>query len=171
MLSGMRAGDVIVDGTETFKILKSAEDDGRCHFELELAPGAEGPPLHVHDELEEGEVLEGSVTFWLDGVERTFLAGEKIVIPAGCVHTFKNPSRTERVRAMGTHGGRFERIIDQMAAGSPRFLRMCLYLTTIDPRASYMTSPVVRAFIRTLAWVAKLRGVAIAPATGRYGRA
>src|SRR5688572_3325378 len=136
----MRAGDVVVDGTETFKILKSAEGDGRCHMELELGPGAEGPPLHTHDELEEGEVLEGRVTFWLDGVERTFGPGEKIVIPPGCVHTFKNASRTEKVRAYATHGGRFERIIDQMAAGKPRFLRMCLYLTTADPKASHMKS-------------------------------
>jgi hypothetical protein len=29
----------------------------------------------------------------------------------------------------------------------------------------------VRALMRTLAWVAKLRGVAIAEPTGRYGRA
>jgi quercetin dioxygenase-like cupin family protein len=166
----MRAGDVIVDGTETFKILESAaEEGGRCRFELLLAPGAEGPPLHHHDELEEGEVLEGRVTFWLDGVERTFSAGEKIVIPPGCVHTFKNASRTEPVRAVGSHGGRFERLIDQMAAGQPRFLRMCLYATTVDPKASSMKSPAVRLLMRGVAVIAKLRGVRIAAPTGRYG--
>ena len=167
----MRAGDVVVDGTETFKILSSAAEEGRCHMELVLGPGAEGPPLHTHEELEEAEVIEGRITFWLDGVERTYGPGEKIIIPPGCAHTFKNPSRTEPVRALGTHGGRFERLIDQMAAGNPRFLRLCLYLATIDPRASYMTSPIVRAFMRTLAFVAKIRGVTIAKPTGQYGSA
>ena len=45
-----------------------------------------------------------------------------------------------------------------MAAGEPKFLRLALYATTVDPRASYMVSPVVRAFFAVLAFVARLRG-------------
>lgn len=71
--------------------------------------------------------------------------------------------------ATRTHGGRFERVIDQMAAGKPQFLRMALYVSTVDPRASYMVNPLVRAMLRGLGVVAKLRGVKIAAPTGRYG--
>src|SRR5688572_12922032 len=120
----MRAGDVVVDGTETFKILRSAGEGSGCLMEVEIAPGASGPPLHSHEEPEELEVLEGALVFSLDGVEKLFSAGDRYTIPPGCVHTFRNPSRTERARASGVHGGRFERLIDQMAAGDPRFLRM-----------------------------------------------
>jgi quercetin dioxygenase-like cupin family protein len=165
----MRAGDVVVDGTETFRILRSAAEDGVCEIEVDLAPGAEGPPLHTHEEPEQFEVLEGTIIFWLDGVERRFSAGDRWVISPGCVHSFKNASTTQRVRARGIHGGRFERLIDQLGAGEPRFLRMALYASTVDPRASHMVSPLVRALLHGLALVARLRGVALAPATGRYG--
>ena len=166
----MRTDDVVVDGAETFKILRSAAEDGRCHFEMVLAPGASGPPAHTHDEPEDCTVVEGAVVFLLDGVERTFSAGDEIVIPPGCVHTFRNASKAVPVRFTGTHSGRFERLIDQLAAGEPTFLRLGLYLTNVDARASYMVSPVVRAVLRGAALVAKLRGVTIAPATGHYGQ-
>jgi quercetin dioxygenase-like cupin family protein len=165
----MRNGEIVVNKTETFKIVRSASEGGGCHMELELAPGAKGPPLHSHEQPEEFEILEGSIIFWLDGVERRFAAGERYVIQPGCVHTFKNASDTERVYAVGIHGGRFERLIDQIAAGGPWFLRMALYASTIDPRASYMTNPVVRAALRGLGVVARLRGITIAPPTGSYG--
>lgn len=165
----MRSGEIVVNKTETFKIVRSASEGGGCHMELELAPGAKGPPLHSHEQPEELEILEGSIIFWLDGVERRFDAGDRYVIPPGCVHSFKNASNTERLRAVGVHGGRFERLVDQMAAGGPWFLRMALYVSTIDPRASYMANPAVRAVMRGLAVVAKLRGVKIAPPTGSYG--
>jgi quercetin dioxygenase-like cupin family protein len=165
----MRAGDVVKIGRETFKILRSAADGGCCEMEVEVAPGSTGPPPHVHEHVEENEVIEGSVVYWLDGVEKHVHAGDKVVIPPGVVHAFKNPSKTAPVRAIGTTGGRFERLIDQMAAGEPRFLRMALYSTTVDPRASHLASPLARAFLRAAALAAKLMGVKLAPPTGPYG--
>lgn len=165
----METGSTLIDDGETFAIRRSAADGGRCHFELELAPGTDGPPTHTHDELEEAEVLSGEVEFVIQGVRRTYRAGERIEIPAGAPHTFKNPSKTEVCRCRGTHSGRFERLIDQLAAGDPKMLRLALYATTVDPRASYMVSPIVRALFRVLAVVARVRGVRIAPPTGAYG--
>lgn len=163
----MRAGDVVVDGTERFIIHQSAGTAGRCELEVHLAPGAEGPPTHTHDEPEELEIVAGAVVFTLDGVARTFRAGDRFVIEPGVKHTFYNPSKTEPAIARGTHGGRFERLIDQLATGS--FLRMALYATTVDPRASYMTNPAVRALFSALSLVARLRGMKVAPPTGSYG--
>ena len=165
----MRAGDVYVDGAETFTITRSAAGGDRLHFELKLGSGASGPPVHTHEEIEEIEVISGSVIFWLDGVERRFSAGDKFVIPVGCAHTFKNASKTEVLHARGTHSGRFERLLDQLAAGGPSFLRLALYLSSVDPRASYMVNPVVRASLRVAALFARIRGVTVAAATGAYG--
>jgi mannose-6-phosphate isomerase-like protein (cupin superfamily) len=165
----MRAGTTVVDDAEKFTIERSAANGGRCHFELELEPGAEGPPVHTHDELEDCEIISGEIVFIIDGVERTFRAGDKFVLPPGSPHTFRNPSKTEVCRARGTHSGGFERLIDQLAAGDPKMLRLALYATTVDPRAAYMVSPFVRALFRVLAFVARVRGVRIAPPTGAYG--
>lgn len=165
----MRVGSVLVDDAETFAIQRSAADGGRVHLEFELAPGGGGPPTHTHDEPEEFEVTSGEVVFVLDGTERTFRAGDTFVIPPGTPHTFRNPSKTETFRTRVTHSGRFERLIDQLAAGDPKMLRLALYSTTVDPHAAYMVSPLIRALFRVLAVLARLRGVRIAPATGAYG--
>ena len=165
----MKAGEVLIDGAETFTITRSAGEGGPCHVEFEIGPGGSGPPTHTHDEPESFEVLSGAIIFWLDGVERRFSAGESFVIPAGCAHTFKNASKVEAVRTLVTHSGAFERLVDQLAAGGPRFLRLSLYLSTVDPRASYMVRPIVRALMHAAGVVAKLLRVSIAPATGPYG--
>jgi mannose-6-phosphate isomerase-like protein (cupin superfamily) len=165
----MRAGDVIVDGAETFTVTRSAADGDRFHFDLELAPGAVGPPLHTHEEPESFDILSGTIVFSLDGVDRSFSAGESFTIRPGCVHTFRNPSKSEVLRARATHGSRFERLVDQLAAGGPRFSRLSLSLHTVDPRASYMVSPFVRAMMRVAAWLALARGVTLVPPTGKYG--
>lgn len=165
----MQGGSVLVDDAETFAIQRSAAEGGRVHLEFELAPGGQGPPVHTHEEPEEFEIVAGSVVFLLDGVEKTFRAGDAFVIPPGTPHTFRNPSKTEPFRTRVTHSGRFERLIDQLAAGDPKMLRLALYSTTVDPRAAYMVSPFIRAMFRVLAFIARLRGVRIAPATGSYG--
>jgi mannose-6-phosphate isomerase-like protein (cupin superfamily) len=165
----MRIGDVVTDENETFTVTRSAGDGDRFHFDLVLAPGASGPPLHTHEEVEQVDILSGTIVFSLDGVDRTFSAGDKFDIPPGCVHSFRNPSKTEQLRARGTHGGRFERLVDQLAGGRPRFLRLCLYLSSVDPHASYMVNPAVRLVMRAAAWFARMRGVSLVSATGTYG--
>jgi quercetin dioxygenase-like cupin family protein len=58
-------------------------------IETTNAPGF-GPPLHRHRETELFYVLEGRYLFDVDG--RRFLAdaGDAIVAPGGCAHTFVN---------------------------------------------------------------------------------
>lgn len=46
---------------------------------------------------------------------------------------------------------------------------MALYATTVDPRASYMVSPGIRAMFRVLSLVARVGGMKVAPPTGAYG--
>jgi quercetin dioxygenase-like cupin family protein len=58
--------------------------------EVWAATGANVPP-HVHPSQEERfEVLEGTVTFWVDGDRRVATAGDRLTAPQGSVHAFEN---------------------------------------------------------------------------------
>lgn len=153
----MEAGSTVATGKgELFTCVRSAKDGGTFEFELEMAAGVEGPPAHSHPDPEHVEVTSGECVFWLDGKEHRLGAGDRLVIPPGVSHTFKIGKAT--MRARGVHGGRFERAVDQLA-GEDGFTRMAMYLTYVDPQASYMKSPIVRAFLRVVAFTGKLRGI------------
>ena len=60
-----------------------------------VAPGGgtDMAPLHTHDRDDEAfYVLEGTLAFQIGDGEVAVPAGEHIVVPAGTVHTFWNPS-------------------------------------------------------------------------------
>ena len=61
------------------------------HSVLEMvAPPGDQPPLHVHNESEEGfYVLEGEVTFWAGDVEHRLGPGEFVLGPKGVPHTYR----------------------------------------------------------------------------------
>jgi mannose-6-phosphate isomerase-like protein (cupin superfamily) len=68
--------------------------------EIRLRPGASGPAEHVHRRSEERfEVLEGDVTFRVDGRERTLGAGTVVRISPGTPHAFRNKG-DERARLL-----------------------------------------------------------------------
>jgi quercetin dioxygenase-like cupin family protein len=53
-------------------------------------PAGDMPPLHVHHEGDEGfYVMEGELTLYLPGVERTLRAGEFMLAPRGIPHTYQ----------------------------------------------------------------------------------
>lgn len=84
-------------GGGVFRVLTTAgETDGR-HFALEVVePPGGGPPLHTHAaEDEYFAVLDGEVTFYLDGRVRTVGAGGSAFAPRGVPHAFKNCSTRE----------------------------------------------------------------------------
>ena len=57
-----------------------------------MAPGSFIPPhVHLHQE-ESFEVLGGTATFWIDGHRVVVAAGERVSIPAGIPHRFRNRS-------------------------------------------------------------------------------
>jgi mannose-6-phosphate isomerase-like protein (cupin superfamily) len=71
--------------------------------EILLAPGASGPPPHIHTRQRETfHVQSGRLIAIVDGRERTLEAGETVVVEAGQVHTFANTSPTEPVAFHGT---------------------------------------------------------------------
>lgn len=67
------------------------ETDGKYTlFEAFVSPGG-GPPPHVHSREEEGfYVIEGEITFSIDGKRMVGTAGTFANLPIGVPHSFKN---------------------------------------------------------------------------------
>ena len=96
-----------VTGQRAIFIETARESGGaRTVADVETTPGG-GVLLHRHADHEERiEVLEGEIEVTTDGVTRRVRAGEHVVIEAGAVHSWRNPSadRVLRFRGMMTPG-------------------------------------------------------------------
>lgn len=78
----------------TYTILASSDQTGDAYTAVHcVIPPDNGPPPHLHKAQEESfYVLEGTMTFWLDGHKQTAGPGSFVRIPVGRPHTFKNES-------------------------------------------------------------------------------
>lgn len=79
---------------DVYRFLATGEDtNGRyALFEAIVPPGG-GPPPHVHSREEEGfYILEGEITFTIDGKPLVATAGMFANMPVGTPHSFKNES-------------------------------------------------------------------------------
>ncbi len=101
-------------GGGTYRIVTTADESGGRHFVMDVVePPGGGPPRHTHEgEDEYFVVLEGEVTFDVDGSVSTVTAGGSAFVPRGVPHCFKNQS-TDDVRLLvmftpGTAEGFFE---------------------------------------------------------------
>src|SRR6516164_6558532 len=77
---------------DVYRFLATGDDtDGKyALFEAIVSPGG-GPPPHVHSREEEGfYVLEGEVTFTVNGQRVVAQAGTFANMPVGTPHAFKN---------------------------------------------------------------------------------
>lgn len=65
-------------------------------FETRVPAGAFVPPPHSHDSFEETVyVVEGAITFTIDGAAQELTAGQAAFIGRGQAHSFDNPGSTE----------------------------------------------------------------------------
>jgi quercetin dioxygenase-like cupin family protein len=79
---------------DVYRFLATGEDTNGKYavFEALVSPGG-GPPPHVHSREEEGfYVLEGVVTFTVNGNRVAATAGMFANMPVGTPHSFKNES-------------------------------------------------------------------------------
>ena len=68
-----------------------AETDGKYTLIDALVGPGGGPPPHVHSREEEGfYILEGEITFTIDGERIVAKPGTFANVPVGALHTFKN---------------------------------------------------------------------------------
>ena len=96
----IRAGDSIenpVTGERLVFKKTAAETDGEyVLFDCFVKPSGFVAAAHVHPhQLERFEVLEGSLTFKVDGQELPTEAGDIVLVPAGRKHQFWNASDGE----------------------------------------------------------------------------
>ena len=81
-------------GGGVYRIVATAEETGNTHFAFEASePPGGGPPLHTHaNEDEFFLVLEGEISFYIDGKVTVGRTGEAAFVPRGAAHCFKNTS-------------------------------------------------------------------------------
>lgn len=90
-----------------FTVLQAGADTGGRSLDLhwELLPGCnlKDPLVHTHPHaIETYEVLEGEMEFFVKDKWLTARAGDKLTVPRGVTHAFRNP--TEKVvRVFNTH--------------------------------------------------------------------
>ncbi|MDZ7694294.1 MAG: cupin domain-containing protein [Balneolaceae bacterium] len=85
-------GDVISSEVGGTTITVERQEGEHLHVTLEVAPQAEGPPLHVHTGFEEVFNIEsGRITLRVNGEEKVLEAGETFTVPPGTAHKPYNP--------------------------------------------------------------------------------
>jgi mannose-6-phosphate isomerase-like protein (cupin superfamily) len=92
-------------------------------MERTVPPGGRRPPAHRHVNCSEAFfVLDGQISFWLDGTEMTGGPGDFLLVPRGAGHTFGN-SGTEPARLLVLHAPAMDAYFQELhrlwAAGQP----------------------------------------------------
>src|ERR1700682_3316238 len=79
---------------DVYRFLATGDDTNSKYAMWEaIVPPGGGPPPHVHSREEEGfYVLEGEITFTIDGKKQVATAGRVDNMPVGIPHSFKNES-------------------------------------------------------------------------------
>jgi len=79
---------------DVYRFLATGEDtNGKYALWEAIVPPGGGPPPHVHSREEEGfYVLEGEITFMVNGERIVAKAGTFANMPVGTPHAFKNES-------------------------------------------------------------------------------
>lgn len=114
----MRAGDVVwnpLTGEKALLVESAEETDGaRMVADLAVEEGGFVPAgEHVHDNCSEHfEILEGRITFVVNGEERTLGPGEQATVPPRAAHTWWNAGGGEaRARVRVEPALRFQEMI------------------------------------------------------------
>jgi mannose-6-phosphate isomerase-like protein (cupin superfamily) len=93
-------GKVYDGGAVRLEVVATAEETGGRHHEMRAtyAPDSPLPPAHLHPEQDERfEVLEGVLTFLVDGEQHLVGSGETLEVPRGAVHQVRNAGEVPAV--------------------------------------------------------------------------
>ena len=108
---------------ETFIFIQTEESGGGDKLVIDVicepGGGAKGAPMHIHPKQQERfHIQSGTMEYVLNGKKGYAQAGDKIVIPAGAPHTFRNPSPDEKLvfRFEYAPAGGMEYIFENMTA-------------------------------------------------------
>jgi len=114
-------------GNVTLKVVSDQTGGTLSAYEFVAPPRTAGPPLHLHRGWDEAfYVLDGEMTFMIDGQTHTAPAGSFIFIPRGILHTFWNaradPARQLVVFTPAAIEAYFDEVTRVMAAGDEEAL-------------------------------------------------
>jgi quercetin dioxygenase-like cupin family protein len=168
--------DVIVNplSGERITITATAADTGGVlEWELLLAPGGRVPSSHAHPEQEECfTVLDGWMRFRVGGRRVTAGPGDTVLVPPGTVHHFANAGpRPARVAVQTWPALSMLQLLETAAAMAraqhaaarrmPSPVDMALFMRDFERevRAPYLPAALVRAVIRSAAWLARRCGL------------
>jgi quercetin dioxygenase-like cupin family protein len=85
-------GVVYDTGAVRLRLLAQSPDQPVAVTDNTVPPGFPGPVRHRHVTMTDiFYVLEGELTFDLDGAQRVLGPGSFVLVPPGVVHTFANP--------------------------------------------------------------------------------
>ncbi len=106
-------------GQTTLVKLANADSDGAAAVFHITAPPMSGPPLHRHSREDEWfYILEGEITFEIDGKRFIVRDGGSGFAPRGTAHTFQNfTNTTAKLLVMTTPGG-FSEFFETLAAAN-----------------------------------------------------
>jgi quercetin dioxygenase-like cupin family protein len=92
VLKHTKEGRTIAVVGDVYRFLATGEDtNGKYALWEAIVPPGGGPPPHVHSREEEGfYILEGEITFTLNGERVVATAGMFANMPVGTPHSFKN---------------------------------------------------------------------------------
>src|SRR2546422_6199187 len=106
----MSEGRTIAVVGDVYRFLATGEDTNGKYalWEALVSPGG-GPPPHVHSREEEGfYILEGEITFTINGERVVAKARTFANMPVGTPHSFKNESGRPAKRLPASHTPREE---------------------------------------------------------------
>jgi quercetin dioxygenase-like cupin family protein len=106
---------------DKYVMLATGEETGGsyCLAEAVVPPGG-GPPPHIHSREEESfYVLEGEMTFWVEGRETAAGPGTFVQIPRGTAHAFENQSASPARMLIQCVPAGFDRFMAEFATELP----------------------------------------------------
>lgn len=93
-------------GSRMTVVATGADTGGAYGLMIQEARRGFSPPLHLHHHEDDAYlVLEGELTFRLDGADRRVGRGEHVFLPRGLAHTFRVDSDTARWIELVTPAG------------------------------------------------------------------
>jgi len=121
--TGAHTDELKFFGARARIVARGEDTDGRLGMvDMLDVPAGDMPPLHVHRGTDEGfYVLEGELTLYMPGVERTLREGEHLLAPRGVPHAYR----------VGDEGCRV--VVTSLPAGFERFVAAVSEMGEPDP--------------------------------------
>lgn len=100
-------------------LLADGKQTGGAFSLLEqLCPKDSGPPPHTHTQIENFYIMDGEITFLIDGQMVVGKKGSFVTVPAGTVHSFRVDSETAVILNSYIPAG-FELMITELGGAAP----------------------------------------------------